>query len=113
MLNTEQTAHTRICAHKGTPSNAGNMVTNAPMAKQVMKKSPEETSNIRQTSMTTVHTSHKLDAKYSIIVFIRFIFSCSKLGKIIETTKYLMAFNANRRKERTSENLSCLAGTRP
>ena len=45
----------------------------APIEKQIMKKSPELSSRIRQMKNMIPHSCHMLDAKYSIIVY-KFLF---------------------------------------
>jgi len=58
ILSTEQTAHTKTCAQKGT-INEAPMAIKAPIAKHVTKKSPELNSKIRQPNMIIAQISHK------------------------------------------------------
>jgi hypothetical protein len=45
------------------------MAKTAPMEKQMMKKSPDESSRIKQAIAITAHTCHMFCKKYSIIIF--------------------------------------------
>jgi hypothetical protein len=49
------------------PSTAEMMAKTAPMEKQMMKKSPDESSRIKQAIAITAHTCHMFCKKYSII----------------------------------------------
>ena len=51
-----------------SPIRAANAEKTAPIEKQMMKKSPDDNSRIRQTTAIAVHNCHTFAVKYSIIV---------------------------------------------
>ena len=84
ILSTEQRAKTSICNHRGAQKNEVSMAHNAPMAKQVTKKSPEPSSMMRQTMAMAVHTAQRLEMRYSVMaVMLLIIFSKLVINPVV------------------------------
>ena len=71
-----------------SPIRAANAEKTAPMEKQIMKKSPDDNSSIRQMTAIAAHNCHMFVVKYSIITIYIIL-----LNNYSESTKSSQSFD--------------------